>query len=352
MTSRGKKGIGSELFSVTAKGGKGGRKKAEISLIEYWLMEDSGGWLIHVVGEGSVDEVDAVVHHDYFFNGLADDDFSFHYEYFHNGPPPEAVTALDGGRFHVDIPWSGEKNDAVDFRDQLVTNVGGDGSDPFVFDLRFLRGGNWVGGVQPQGVVEAGQVLGPKADIGNALHGGTSAVVTSYATFKGDPAAGVVSVAELSLSGASCEIQRRRTGRGKNATWDEVSVVRADVHALVQTGSGAAAGPVWLEFHLVDAVSGDTEVGESAMSDPISADFTMTGEFSGARTSINLQLQLDYLYPVMGAEDFVYDPAGNSDIGFTTTDTWPATVPGGEWWPVAVTEPAVEIICQYTPGTE
>jgi hypothetical protein len=305
-----------------AKGGKPGKPQAEqVTLLEYWVEAGmDGGNLIHIVGEGDVDAVNVNVVHDYFFNGIRDDDYSPHYEYTHVGPPPATLQFLPDGTFHIDVSWDGERNGESDlFPDFLVTDV--DGADPFTFDLYFAKNGEPVKGIQPQGIILDGENQGPEAEVPGDE--GTAIRVTSYALYSGQPASGTVWIEELTLTEISCSLKKRRG--------ESVTQITGTVHTLLGSDLVEPAS-AWLEFHLYDG-EGITDR-ETYIAYGGVADFIISGVLPGSRENVSVQLQLDYLYPVQEAAGFVYDPGQNA----VETLNWPAMITEiGDPVPVAVT---------------
>lgn len=306
-------------YLQAAKGGRPGKPGTnEVTLLEYWIDANN---TLHIRGEGDVDEVNATVVHDYFFNGIRDDDFSIHYEYFHGGPPRAATVDQGDGTFTASIPWTGQRGGDSDyFRDFAVTNVDGTGSDPFAFALFFLRNGEVEKGIQPQGVILNGTVVGPTATLPNGDP------VTSFALFQGAPAVGTVWVDALSLSGASCA-----TGKRKG---DAVTRVSGHVRAEFEASTDPAPS-VWAEYHLsIDGTLTDGTTYDSGYPSAGVADFDIYGEVAGERSSVTVALHLDYLYPSRDFVEHVYDPSGNN---VTTLNAGP--VSGlGDPVPTAVTQ--------------
>ena len=307
-----------------AKGGKPGRPDGErVTLLEYWI---EGGSLIHIVGEGDVDAIRLNVAHDYFFNGTSDDDYSSHYEYRHFGSPQPLLLGQDG-TFHVDVAWNGQRYGENDlFPDFLVTDV--NGADPFTFDMFFGKDGEAVDGIQPQGVILDGENQGPEAEVPG--DDGTGIQVTSYALYGGEPASGVVWIEELTLTQISCSLKKRKG--------ESVTQITGTVHALLDSDLEEPPS-AWMEFHL--AVEGEITEGTTFVAtDPYRgvADFTIGGELPGPRATVAVQLQLDYVYPLREAANFVYDPEQNV---VETLNRDRAMTSLGDPFPIAFTEAEV-----------
>lgn len=277
-----------------AKGGTPGKPADEgVTLLEYWIQDVN---LIHIKGQGDVDVVNLNVVHDYFFNGIRDDDYSPHYEYTHVGPPPVPLQFDPDGTFHVDVPWNGERRGTDDFYpDFLVTDVGG--ADPFTFDMYFGKDGEPVAGIQPQGVILAGQNQGPEAAL--AGDDGTEIQVSSYALYSGTNASGSIWIQELSLEDISCSLRKRRG--------ESVRQLTGSVHAAL--GSDQASPSAWLEFHLV--VDGAITGGKSYITVGGVADFIISEVVPGADEAAAVELQVDYVYATGESVDLVYDPTQN-----------------------------------------
>ena len=357
-----------------AKGGNKGKsdKTGEPALLEYWVIPDAThGNLIHVAGTGNVDSVNANVVYDYFFNGIRDDNFPSdqHYEYQYAPPLPFPTTQTDAG-WHADIPWNGQRatptNDRTPFPDYLVTDVDGYGGDPFAFDVRFVKGGNVVGGMQPQGVIVGGVVQGPQpvtvTSEFDPAHG--EQAVNSYAVFKGDTPAGSVWITSISMSGASCERRSSREGRGKNAVVVWSRRVTADFavsfgHAgPYPTPTDSSPSYLWVEFHLMD--DGTGEISNRAVENA----FTLSPQISGTAVmdlpdsdaDFDLKFVVDYVFPSGDFMDYTYDPANNSNVGFITTAgiggaAWTSTTTqtaadlGAAQFPVAITVDVIPVNC-------
>ncbi len=308
-----------------AKGAKGKPSADELTLLEYWVepLED-GTSRIHVLAEGSATTVGGWVAHDYFFNGIADDDFNpLHYEYRHFGGVGRVdAEDLGDGTIHADIIWTGTRSlsDGQYFTDQVVTDVDGLGADPFVFDIIFQNPGDGEPGpgntvslgkmIEPQGVVEDGDVVGIEGvNVVSRVHDAV-VDVSSFAVFHGEAAPGDVWVQELSLSEASCQ-KRSRKG-------DTVTRVTANVHAKLASDVDPAPS-AWLEFHF--AVGDEIAEGRSADTSDGIADVVLVREFSGQHASLDLSVWLDYVVPTREAKDLVYNPERNSNAGFDTNWT-------------------------------
>lgn len=304
-----------------AKGGKPGKPvDEEVTLLEYWIQD---GNLIHIKGQGDIDAVNPTVVHDYFFNGIRDDDYSPHYEYFHVGPPSAPVQIRADGTFQVDIPWNGERNDDDDlFPDLLVTDVGG--ADPFAFALYFSKNGETVDGIQPQGVIVAGENQGPNASV-QSQSGTISA--TSYALFAGEDAAGTVWVKELTFTDVSCS---PRKSKGESIT-----LIDGTVHVLLGSDSNLPPS-AWMEFHI--AADGLITRGTTRDTSDGAAEFYIRGVLPGSWTEVSVQLQLDYVYPTRHTADFAYYPGTNAVSTLHRYDVIGAI---GDPVPVAVTESEV-----------
>jgi len=254
-----------------AKGGKPG--KTEPVLTEYWVLDN----VIHIAGTGNVDEVKAYVAHDFNSNAAFDDNYSLHYEYFHPPPPRTAVTSNPDGTFSVEIPWNGERElDGTLFRDFVVTAD----PDPFVFWFVFISNDRVVAGFEPQGIIGAAP---PGA--------------TSYATFQGEAPDGFVYVTDLGLTGLSCEIAKRR---GKKVTRLTGSATATVAGTTVETPD------VWVEFHYI--VDSELLKGFSSISSNGVIQRTETEVFEGERSSLDVGLLLDYVYPQLDVA-LAYDPS-------------------------------------------
>ena len=68
------------------------------------------------------------------------------------------------------------------------------------------------------------------------------------------------------------------------------------------------------------------------------ADFTIGGELPGPRATVAVQLQLDYVYPLREAANFVYDPEQNV---VETLNRDRAMTSLGDPFPIAFTEAEV-----------
>ena len=353
-----------------AKGGSKGKptSKENPVLEEYWVYPDgTGGNLIHVVGSGATSEVNPGVVFDYFFNGIPDDNApsDAHYEYFYGGPPAQAVTILPSGKWHVDIPWNGERAPGPYFdgdrfyRNMIGTDVDGAGTDPFAFQLRYIVGGNSVGGDQPQGIIDGGVLIGAAvSDVTSEVHGEQTGV-TSYATFKGDLPDGVVFLETVSVGPISCTTVTRKIGRGKNATTERVRSVSADFN-IVFGFDGPASIPtdiprniVWAEMHFRDVESDEISDRSTVFPSEAEVSGTVTLDLPEGSNSPNIEFVVDYVNPTGPFMMYSYDPDRNSDAGLTTTagfggSTWtnsaPSTTVGDRRFPVAAT-PAVTVTC-------
>ena len=348
--SRGRKGIGSEIFAVEKNPGNGGGTTPVLD--EYWVYEENGGNLIHVAGSGKVDEVNPNVVFDHFFNGIRDDNAPSdqHYEYVYGGPPAESVSLLPDGRWHVDVQWNGERPSSYAPGDRLypnaiITDVDGLGGDPYAFDLRFSSNGNLVGGDQPQGVTVGGVELGiAEASVSSTAHGEQD--VTSYAIFSGASPEGLAFLASMTTSAMSCTLVNTGRGRGKNAA----TVLTASADYAITLGGlytppGDPVGIAWMELHLRDLVTGEISPRHTVSPSTPNVAGTITWELDEATAGVELQLVVDYLYPTGPFLNYVYDPEKNSvstTAGFGVTpwsNTNPSTTAGDEDFPVAATGP-------------
>lgn len=337
-------------------GGGGGGDSPASSLVEYYVIPSADGAeanTLHVVVDGSAAHLGAVVVYDYFFNGIRDDDYSPHYEWFHTSLfHNEVVTALSNGHTHLDIEWHGEYQDNVYTCDEngenctsetvivrhpghLATNVPtaeGHSADPYAFAPRvYDDSGTLIESWQPQGIIVDGTVVGPTARISDASphHPGTE--VTSYALHAGEKAPVRIGVQELSASGVSCETVTIREGKGKNRT--ETTVTELSATAGVRFGSSQASySRFWAELH-IRPVAGATLLpgGGSSINGTVSdtleqasVSSRVEGELSG---DVEVELVLDYLYHTAGDQPGTYDPGSNQ----VTTTAWPATAVGDQW---------------------
>ena len=279
--------------ALLAKGGKKA-ERPEVSLVEYWVVpQEDGSSLIHVVADatGPIDEVRATASHDYFHNGISDDDYSPHFETIVGGIGP---VPGGSGRFHTDLIFDGP------WPDEPTTDI--DGADPIVFTLRFWTDGfdtntiYYLGvPIQPQGVVVNGQVVGTE-NIAVPTDYHAVATANSFALFEGTAAepGDTVWVEELTLTNATCSKGRRKG--------QPVTRVEGDVTARLNNPEVG-----WMEFHFWDG---------SAISEPRtfasgSVSTHMVGEFDGHRENIDVELWLDYV-DVVGDRMMVYDPARNT----------------------------------------
>ncbi len=304
-----------------AKGGKPGKPQDDqVTLIEYWIED---GNLIHIVGQGDVDALRLNVAHDYFFNGTSDDDYSLHYEYRHFLLPPLPLSLEPDGTFHVDLAWNGERNGEDDFfPDFLVTDV--NGADPFAFDMFFGKNGEVVDGIQPQGVIFTGENKGPEATVPD---NGSQKSVTSYALYSASkPWSGDLWIAGLDLTDVSCS---PRKSKGERTT-----LITGNVHAAL--ASNGADPDAWLEFQLYDVDTESMMYGTSHTSYNGFVDFMIRAVLPGAMTTTaNLELRVDYVYPIGEAADLVYNPAANP---VTTLNQDDVVVTIGDPVPTAVVE--------------
>ena len=317
----------------------------------------------------NVDSVNANVVFDYFFNGIRDDDAPSddHYEYQYVPPLPFPVHETAGG-WHADIPWNGEREvdyppyyTASQYRDALVTDVDGAGGDPYAFSLRFVKGANVVGGLQPQGVFSAGVGTGlatTSVESGFFSHGPQD--VASYAVYNAGAGShtGTVTVASITMASPTCKLTRYREGKGKNATWIQTRTVTADYS--IKLAFDPAPPPtapdspsyVWVEFHFVDNEVISRRRTATTSQPMISG--TVRLALPDGDPDFDVALAVDYAYPTGILMDYAYDPANNLTVGFNTTAgfggaPWAgaqtALDAGEELFPVATT-PAVGISCQ------
>ncbi len=281
-----------------AKGGKPGKPQDDqVTLLEYWIED---GYLIHIVGQGDVDALRLNVAHDYFFNGISDDDYSMHYEYRHFLLPPVPLSPEPDGTFHVDVAWNGERNGEDDvFPDFVVTNV--DGADPFAFDMFFGKDGEAVDGIQPQGVIIDGENQGPEATV--LADGGSQTPVTSYALYSSDkPPSGDLWIADLVLTDISCS--------PKKSKGERTTLITGNVHAAL--ASNGVDPDAWLEFHLYDVGTDVMMYRTTHTSYNGVVDFMIRAVLPVAMTTTaNLELRVDYVYPIGEAADLVYNPEEN-----------------------------------------
>jgi hypothetical protein len=339
--------------SQFAKGGNKGKPGVEPQLMEYWIFRDASGTnLIHAAGTGDVDSVNANVVFDNFFNGNRDGYYRSddHYEYQYVPPLPFPVEQTENG-WHADIPWNGEREFTPtyprnsEYHDALITDVDGEGADPFAFSLRFVYGPNVVGGMQPQGVYVGGVGTGEaSATVNSEFSGHGEQNVTSYAVYHGESHTGTVTIVSVSVTGISCKLTQYREGKGKNAVWIRTRTVTADYN--IQIAFGQTPGPIppdnsadyaWAEFHFLDG----SILSEESTDRVWEPDGVMTGTASldlpDGDQDFNVAFAVDYVYPIGPLMDYAYDPSNNSNNGFTTTAGF-----GGAPWTTGTTQTAVD----------
>jgi hypothetical protein len=359
--------------SQLAKGGNKGKPgEVEPQLMEYWVFQDgSDGNLIHVAGTGRVDSVNANVVFDYFFNGIRDGYYRSddHYEYQYVTPLPFPVEQTENG-WHADIPWNGEREIVPPYpreswyHDAIVTDVDGIGGDPFAFWLRFVKGSNVVGRLQPQGVFVGGVENGP-TEVGVTSdfvdHGEHN--VTSYAVHNGVSHTGTVTIASISMTSPTCELTQYREGKGKNVIWIQTRTVTADYSIELAfdeppppIAPDSSARYTWVEFHFVDNEVISHRRAESAWQPDGIISGTVSLALPDGAPDFDVAFAVDYVYPTGPLMDYAYDPEHNSKVGLATTAGF-----GGTPWvegmaqealdvglgrfPVATTTPAVPVSC-------
>ncbi len=357
-----------------AKGGKPGKPgnsgggSPASNLVEYYVIPSPDGVqpnLVHVVVDGSAARIGAELVHDYFFDGIRTDDYSPHYEYFFPAAfdhGSEQVTALPDGYTHIDAEWSGAwwtytydcaadgsctptGRDTIPFWDFMTTDVAtaaGGSADPFalapsVFDENLNRIAGW----QPQGIILDGQVQAEKQlYLADGYHAG--ATVTSYMLHSGSPASIRVGLLSMNASDLSCSVRTERQGKGRNKTTTTYTTISASATAQFQADDGQAHD-VWAEFHL-RPLGGELtryDGGNSVMggNDGSGFDspraFTVSTQLNGEYGSVEVELVMDYLQyvDINGLSDpaGTYDPALNSNVGFTTQGGPSTTVDDGNW---------------------
>lgn len=319
-----------------AKGGGKGKPSGsgDVILREYWIYPGSapGKNMIHVAGTGRVDEVNPAVAFDFFFNGIRDDNppSDQHFELRRSGPDPVPTEKLSSGMWHADIPWNGVRTtDGVEYQNMLMTDVDGSGSDPFTFTLTYTANGKSVGGDEPQGVVDGGDVKGPGlVDVETEEHGAQTGV-TSYATFKGGAPEDTFFIQAITLGTVACEVVLQKTGRGKKATTQLVRRVSADYDLLfggLVPPTGDLVSVLWVEMHFRDSENGALSKREVIITTGTTFSGTLAADFPGTEP-MELDFVVDYVIPRGPFVAWGYDPGLNGNIGFSTT----AGFGGGAW---------------------
>lgn len=347
-----------------ADGGDDGSAAAS-NLVEYYVIPSPDGVapnVVHVVVDGSAAQLGAQLVHDYFFNGIRDDDYSPHYEWYDNAafdPATERVEVLDNGHTHIDVEWSGQwwltvgdpDRDTIAHSDFLSTEVAtatGGAADPFAFAPSVYDASrNFIAGWQPQGVILDGAVVGKDGiTISEGWHAGSS--VTSYALHGGASAAVQVSLLSMAASNVTCSTETVREGIGRNKTTTTYTTLSATAAVQFQMSDGQRHG-YWAEFHLrpvdgeVSVPAPGSSINGGTSSDGIGLDspreFTVSTRFEGEYSSVDVELVMDYLvYTGVRSEtdpSGTYDPAANSNDGFVT-NTGPSTTVDNGSWPEAV----------------
>lgn len=324
-----------------AKGGNGkggqGSDTGTYALLEYFVYQDAElGNVVHVVGEGDVPTVNLNVVHDNPFNGIRDS--GIHYEYTTFAPLPVPVAdPLSDNKFHVDIPWNGLRHDPsqarIDagevkrwFSDFLVSDVDASGADPFAFDVRFLSDQGSLLYTWPQGIIMEGTETGDAEAQNVKGLGHDEMSVRSYATYKGDVPPKSVYLTEVSFTNVQCKVVSVREGRGKNATTRDVARITGD-YGINTWSTGGIQPSTWVEFHMVDV----TDPTHPVFSDGRSADDgnpadgiygSFVRDFDVVpQGPVSVVLAVDYVFPTRDEWNWAYNPALNTNDGFTTEST-------------------------------
>ena len=248
---------------------------------------------------------------DYFHNGRRD--LLQHFEYAYGGAVGPTATDISNGTWHVDIPWNGERDGIGKYRDMLLTV----GADPFVFGMYLVANEETVGVTWPEGVLDDGELLGLSGDVVSAQHGLQS--VTSYASFEGSQAQGVLYLETVSINSATCAVI---SGRGKKSAREQVR--RVSVDYTIKFGSDGTIPSdqfAWVGLHLRDAGSGYLSKHLSFRPSQARVSGSFTRDLP-ADDAIDLELEflVDYVNPTGILSDYAYDPArGNSSVETTLT---------------------------------
>ena len=229
---------------------------------------------------------------------------------------------VSGGGWHVDIAWNGDRGARGPYRDALITDIGG-GADPFTFGLRFLSNGNSVGGEQPQGVIIDGVPGPPMASVTSAFASHGPQDVTSYASFRGAAPDRLVTIESLVQSNVSCTVSK---GRGKKTGAVTVSADYVITLDGITPPPGNVSSIAWLERHLV--VNGAIGPRQAGGTQTLIESGTLSVAVDGSPASVDVQVVVDYVYPITEFADWAYDPASNQ--ASTTAGL------GGEQWTVAM----------------
>ena len=246
-----------------AKGGKpggGGTGGEAATLDEYWVFRGSDGVdQVHIV-VSNADRITKNVSHDFFFNGVVDDDAPFdqHYEWYDIGATTPPTEVLADGRAHVDLPFNGERNADGGlygfYKDFPATSVGDSGADPFVFRVYAYSGSKRVGWFTPLGVINGGVTLTdrePAGDFLGATHLEPVSGVRSYATFQGGERGGSLWLSSVEVSDLACT-GSSGGGRGKKATTSAGYTISATVTVSFDLDPLEPNGNVWWEGHFMD----------------------------------------------------------------------------------------------------
>jgi len=357
-----------------AKGGKPGAPAEEaFELLEFYVWKQvDGPDMVHVVGKGpQVDQLNLNAVLDYAFNGMADGNYTPHYEYYTFPPAPVDVEQDAEGVFHVDVPWDGERSRDSQtgtfeyFKDFPTHDVDGAGADPFSFWMWYLREGE-SGALEqfsPQGIILGGeetfeaQRSHPDGSAFAETHPTwDSGDVYSYATSQGTGASGKIFLTDVSLeeATASCSIVKTTERIGKDRVTSWFAEVSGEVgFTTASEGVTDPAPGFWIELHLADMADPENPVfSDRATLDRDGTDLSFTGTLTrrlpidgpDAMEGVSLSFVVDYLFPTWYPADFtngdggfVYDPTMNSNDGFATTGLVVRTI--GDHGPMAFSTP-------------
>lgn len=364
-----------EVAPQFAKGGKKpvGGGGGEATLDEYWVYRGTDGIdRVHMV-VSNADAITKSVAHDFFFDGVLDDDAPYdqHYEWNYSGQATPAPTILPDGRAHVDLIFDGARlpDDPYPYVDFLTTSVGGSGADPFVFLVRARRGSNLVGWWVPAGVIQGGQTLGVE-ESGSFLGAGhDSAVqdVRSYATYQGAEAGGQIWFTTLDLDPTSvqCSTRTVREGKGKNATTSVQTTVSGTVTVafgrdpdIVPVQAVPGEDYVWWEGHFADGASGTLSTRQTQGT---GGTYTVSATMPTGWTGGHVEFITDLLVVATAPDptdpnpgiygNYVYNPERNGVLttagpnGGAWSNAAPSTSVGDGRFPVAHSN-GVDVVCR------
>jgi hypothetical protein len=149
--------------------------------------------------------------------------------------------------------------------DYPTTDVDGMSADPFSFGVAAFKSGSRVARWKPLGVVFNGETMSAvEEDLLGAGHLLEHATARSYATWKGETAAGDLWVEAVTLaSNVRCSLRTVWVGKGKNATSSFVTEVSGSIDVALGRDPMIPADPenpeweyVWWEGHFYDVNSG------------------------------------------------------------------------------------------------